>query len=50
MDIFHVILIVIVVMYASERIAKLIPDSKTGPLGVVRKVFKTIALYTENVR
>lgn len=46
----EVILYIIILMYASERIAKIIPDSKTGFFGFVRKVFKFIALYTENIR
>lgn len=45
-----VILYTVIVVLLSERIAKLIPDSKTGVLGFVRKVFKFIALYTENIR
>lgn len=46
----HVILLyaVITVLF-SDQIAKRIPDSKTGFLGGVRKVFKFISAYTPNV-
>ena len=43
-------LILIIIVLLSERIAKLIPDSKTGVLGFVRKVFKFISLYTPNIK
>ncbi len=46
----NIILIIIILVLLSERIAKIIPDSKTGFLGIVRKVFKVVAGYTENVR
>lgn len=46
---FELLMIVIVVLF-SERIAKAIPDSKTGMLGQVRKLFKVISLYTPNVQ
>ena len=44
------VVILIVVVLLSERIAKLIPDSKTGVLGFVRKVLKFVSLYTPNVK
>ena len=31
-----------------ERLAKLIPDTATGPLGVVRKVSKFLSAYIPN--
>jgi len=43
-------LILIIIVLLSERIAKLIPDSKTGILGFIRKIFKFISLYTPNVK
>lgn len=46
----NALLIGIIVVLLSERIAKAIPDNKTGVVGFIRKAFKTIALYTENVR
>jgi len=45
-----VLLIGIIVVLLSERLAKAIPDHKTGFVGFVRMVLKTIALYTENIR
>jgi len=47
---FDLILIGIIVVLFSERIAKLIPDSKTGIVGAIRKGFKFISLYTPNVK
>ena len=44
------LLILIIVVLFSERIAKFIPDSKTGIVGKIRKVFKVISLYTPNVK
>lgn len=41
---------IIIIVLMSERIAKLIPDSKEGVLGGVRKFFKVLSLYTPNVR
>lgn len=40
--------LVIIVLF-SERIANWIPDSKTGALGFMRKVFRAISLKTPNV-
>lgn len=44
-----IMVVVMAVMMFSERLAKAIPDSKTGFLGYVRKGLKVIALYTENI-
>lgn len=44
------ILIGIIIMLFSERIAKLIPDSKTGVVSWIRKGFKLLSLYTPNVK
>ncbi len=46
----NVFLILIIIVLFSERIAKFIPDSKTGIMGKIRKVFKVISLYTPNVK
>lgn len=46
----NIALILIIIVLLSERIAKLIPDSKTGVLGFIRKVFKFVSLYTPNVK
>ncbi len=46
----NALLITIIIMLFSERIAKFIPDSKTGVLGFVRKVLKFVSLYTPNVK
>jgi len=47
---FDLILIGIIIVLFSERIAKLIPDSKTGFVSWVRKAFKLLSLYTPNVK
>lgn len=47
---FDLLLIMIIVVLFSERVAKLIPDSKTGVIGQMRKLFKVISLYTPNVK
>lgn len=47
---FNLILIGIIVVLFSERIAKLIPDSKEGILGAIRKAAKLVSLYTPNVK
>ena len=44
------ILYAIIIILLSERIGKLIPDSATGPLGLIRKVFKFVGLYVSNVK
>ena len=44
------ILYAVIIVLMSERIAKLIPDSKEGILGNIRKFFKVLSLYTPNVR
>ena len=44
------VLYVIIIVLLSERISKLIPDHKTGVVGWVRKFFKVLAFYTENIR
>ena len=46
----NLILIGIIVVLFSERIAKLTPDSKEGTLGVIRKGAKMVSLYTPNVK
>ena len=46
----NVFLILIIVVLFSERIAKFIPDNKTGVVGKIRQVFKVISLYTPNVK
>ena len=46
----ELLLLIVIFVLLAERIGKWIPDSKTGPLGVVRKAAKFIALYTENVK
>ncbi len=49
MSIVIILLTGIIVVLFSERLAKRIPDSKTGILGAVRKGLKVISLYTPNV-
>lgn len=44
------LLIIIIIVLLSERLAKVIPDDKTGFVGFLRKALKIIALYTENIR
>jgi len=44
-----IVLSIIILVLFSERLAKLIPDSKTGILGFMRKSLKVISLYTPNV-
>jgi len=46
----NIFLIAIIVVLFSERIGKLIPDSKTGILGFVRQACKAVSLYTPNVK
>ena len=47
---FNLILIGIIVVLFSERIANAIPDSKEGAIGAVRKAFRFISLKTPNVK
>lgn len=46
----NVVLSLIIIVLFSERIANLIPDSKTGFLGKVRDVFRVISAKTPNVK
>ncbi len=46
----NIVLTLIIVVLFSERIANLIPDSKTGFLGKMRKVFRAISAKTPNVK
>jgi hypothetical protein len=39
---------ILAVLWLAERIAKWIPDDATGFFGAVRKICKTISVYTEN--
>jgi len=41
--------ILLIVLFA-ERLGKLIPDSKAGVLGSIRKALKVVGGYVENVR
>jgi len=47
---FNLILIGIIVVLFSERIANAIPDSKKGAMGMVRMLFRFISLKTPNVK
>lgn len=46
----NIILLAIIVVFFSERLAKLIPDSKAGGVGSVRKLLKVVSLYTADVK
>lgn len=47
---FDAILILIIVVLFSEKIRNRIPDSETGFLGFIRKMFSLVSLHSPNVK
>ena len=42
--------VVALIVAVAQLIGKVIPDSASGPLGVVRRIAKLVGLYVTNVK
>ena len=43
-----IVIALIALRQIAENIAKAIPDTETGPLAIVRKIFKILSIYIPN--